>query len=64
MDRLGIPSFHIHILCYVTLTRLTKSLELQHFIWSAAFNGVLNLCPLPTNMTDALDIGCGTGGKW
>lgn len=46
------------VLCVII--QLTAA-ELQHLIWSASFNGVLNLCPLPEPMTDALDVGCGTG---
>ncbi|KAF1814563.1 S-adenosyl-L-methionine-dependent methyltransferase [Eremomyces bilateralis CBS 781.70] len=36
-------------------------LELQHLIWVEAFNGRLYLSPLPEDMTDVLDVGCGTG---
>ncbi|KAF1989500.1 S-adenosyl-L-methionine-dependent methyltransferase [Aulographum hederae CBS 113979] len=37
-------------------------LELQHLIWSACFDGQLYLAPLDkVNITEALDIGCGTG---
>ncbi|KAF2094351.1 S-adenosyl-L-methionine-dependent methyltransferase, partial [Rhizodiscina lignyota] len=34
---------------------------LQHRIWSLAFDRRLYLAPLPSTMTQALDVGCGTG---
>ncbi len=37
-------------------------LELQHLIWNLVFNGRLCLSPLSNSITDALDIGTGTGG--
>ncbi|KAF1990471.1 S-adenosyl-L-methionine-dependent methyltransferase [Aulographum hederae CBS 113979] len=36
-------------------------LNLQHQIWDIAMNGKLYLSPLPNNITDAVDLGCGTG---
>ncbi|OCL08663.1 S-adenosyl-L-methionine-dependent methyltransferase [Glonium stellatum] len=36
-------------------------LELQHRIWYLTLNGRSHLAPIPESITNALDVGCGTG---
>ncbi|KAJ2899827.1 S-adenosyl-L-methionine-dependent methyltransferase [Zalerion maritima] len=38
-----------------------QRLELQHMIWTAVFNQRLALAPISTDITTAVDFGCGTG---